>query len=97
MRFLPLIVAFLAGCASAPASLAEPAQEPASPPTEYPVPLIFSDGHVEQIIVEDSKPEEGVRMIFCKDMPAQILCLTSVKGVAQWMSVPKAADRNKSA
>ena len=93
MRILPLIVAFCAGCASGPAPIAE------APPslTEYAVPLIFSDGHIEQIIVEDSKPEEGVRMIFCKDMPAQIMCLASVNGQGRWMSVPKAADRNKSA
>lgn len=94
MYYIPLVVAFLAGCASAPVPLTEPAPQPAQL-TEYPVPLILQDGRIDTIVIEDGRPQEGTRFIFCKDTPSQIVCLASVNGVAQWLAVPKVAEGNQ--
>jgi hypothetical protein len=55
---------------------------------------MLADGTIDQIIVEDDRPEEQVRIIFCRDLPDKILCLASAKGMAQWLQIPKTAQGN---
>lgn len=86
MRILPLIVAFCAGCASAPAPVAD-----VPPPAEYPVPLLKADGSIDTIIVEDDG-KQGARVIFCKEQQTYLACLVDENGQAAWATVPFAPD-----
>lgn len=82
---LMLMTCFICGCASAPK---EAAQESPPPVDEYQVPLIMADGAMDEITVEDNKPHEGLRIIFCKELPGVLACLANRNGKQEWLTIP---------
>jgi hypothetical protein len=84
VRAIPLIVAFVAGCASAPAQVTEP------PPVQtYTIPVIKSNGRVDQFTVEHDGSTE--RMLFCIEAPTTVMCVSEDGGRAlrYFMPIPQ--------
>ena len=83
MRAIPLIVAFLAGCASAPA----PVEEPAPIPT-YTIPVIKANGAIDHFTVEHDGTSE--RMLFCIEAATAVMCVAEDQGRALRYYMPLA-------
>ena len=84
MRGIVLVATLvLAGCASAPKEAATP-----PPVAEYKVPLLMADGSMSELTVEDGKPGEGVRILFCKELPGVLACLADDNGRQAWLMIP---------
>lgn len=76
------------GCSVFPDREAPP---PIAPLTvEYEIPLLRMDGSIEKLTVEDSKPEDGIKIVFCKELPTMLACLVDENGKQEWMAVPVA-------
>lgn len=83
MRVSVLVVVLMFGCASVPK------EEPQPPPVaEYKVPLLLADGSMSELTVEDGKPGEGVRILFCKELPGVLACLADDNGRQAWLMIP---------
>lgn len=84
MRAIPLIVAFLAGCASAPAQVEEPATVPG-----YTIPVIKANGTVDHFTVEPDGSTE--RMLFCIAGTATVMCVSEDGGrvLKYFMPIPQ--------
>lgn len=59
---------------------------------EYEVPLLKADGTMDKLTVEDAHPELGVRVVFCKEMPGGLICLTDEGGKQGWLQIPAVQD-----